>query len=88
MCFYVLLSARKKTPKTVIFFEYAKHTFHLNRSVHTQKCSFFARQSFKCFWSMFKYYLVDLNRSVTRFGFMAFISVRTSSAFFVTVLFS
>jgi len=86
LCFYVLLSACQKTPKAIIFFEYTKHTLNLNRSVHTEKCSFVARQSFKRFGSMFKYYLVYFNSSVTRFRFMAFISVRTSSASVITVI--
>ena len=29
MCFYVLLSSCKKTPKTVILFKYTEHTFYL-----------------------------------------------------------
>ena len=86
MRFYVFLSSCQKASETVIFFEYAKHPFHLNRSVHTEKCSFLTRQSFQYLGTVFIQYLIHSYRSIPILGTMTFSPMRASAALVIAVI--
>ena len=86
LSFYVFLSSCQKASKTVVLFEYAKHTFHLTRSVHTEKRASFACQSLQHLRAVFIQNLIHSYRSIPILGTMTFVSVRASSAFVIAVI--